>query len=95
MSMASRIVLVLVAVLAVAAFAVLQIRARSASGRRSRGPDPGRAGTPDWRVPPRRYAADVPRDEAPFGNQERSRPDWRYGYPPGRDPEHRERGSAS
>ena len=34
--------------------------------------------------------ADVPaggRDSgAPYGNEESSRPDWRYGYPPGYEP---------
>jgi len=69
---AGRIVLVAVAVLAVTAFAALQVRAR-------------RRGTPDWRTPPSRYGQQPRRDEAPGGNDEQHRPDWCYGYPPGRD----------
>jgi hypothetical protein len=72
-----RVVLVTVAVLAVAAFAILQVRARSQRRRRRR--------PLDWRAapPPRRPAG---QDETPLGRQERSRPDWRYGYPPGYEP---------
>jgi hypothetical protein len=61
---------------------------------------PRRGGAPDWRTPPSRYGRDVPAgeapgSEAPDGNQERYRPDWRYGYPPGYEPSRRERGPAS
>ena len=115
---ADRIVLVAVAVLAVGAFTVLQVRARpdrwrppgrERSGRRGgarrgdsrrgggleRRGNPERRGVPDWRTPPSRYGLDVRQDEAPAGNEERYRPDWRYGYPPGREPGPRERGPAS
>jgi hypothetical protein len=84
----SRIVLVAVAVLAVSAFAVLQLKARShrprspsEPGRRRRRYDPS-----DWRTLPPPYWPEGRNDEAPFGNEERHRPDWRYGYPPGYDP---------
>jgi hypothetical protein len=120
---ADRIALVAVAVLAVGAFTVLQVRARpdrwrppgrERSGRRGgarrgdsrrgdsrrgggleRRGNPERRGVPDWRTPPSRYGLDVRQDEAPAGNEERYRPDWRYGYPPGREPGPRERGPAS
>jgi hypothetical protein len=70
-----RIVLVAVTVLAVGAFAILQVKARS---RRRRRPL-------DWRaVPPPRWPAE--QGERPPGNREASRPDWRYGYPPGYEP---------
>jgi hypothetical protein len=68
-----RIALVAVAVAALAVFTALQIRAR-------------RREVPDWRTPPSRYGLGPQQDEAPSGNQERYRPDWRYGYPPSRDP---------
>ena len=81
-----RIALVAVAVLAVGAFAVLQVKARSyrrrpPSGRRRGRHDPrtgGRCRAPYW--------PEGRNDEAPFGNEERYRPDWRYGYPPGYEP---------
>ena len=74
-SVLGRVVLVAVAVLAVGAFAILQVKARS---RRRRRPV-------DWRaVPPPRWPAE--QDEPPVGQRERSRPDWRYGYPPGYEP---------
>lgn len=79
-----RIALVAVAVLAVGAFTALQIRVRSGHRRR-----------PDWRTPPSRYGLDAAQDEAPGGNEERYRPDWRYGYPPGHAPGSQERGPAS
>jgi hypothetical protein len=77
-----------VAILVVGAFTVLQIRAW---------PDHRRAGRarPDWRVPPSRYGQDAGQDETPGGNEERNRPDWQYGYPPGYEPGPRERGPAS
>jgi hypothetical protein len=83
-SMAGRIVLVAVAVVAVGAFTVLQIMARSGrrrppAQRRRRRYDPS-----DWRVPPPCGTAGG-NDEAPSGNAEQHRPDWRYGYPPGYD----------
>ena len=112
-----RIVLLAVALLAVGAFALLQVRARSRQQRppspdrarrhgltgRRRDADPrrdaGRRGAPDWRTAPSRYGRDASADEAPAGNQERYRPDWRYGYPPGYEPGYepgrRERGPAS
>jgi hypothetical protein len=107
---AGRIALVAVAVLAVGAFTALQIRARSGHrrppgrgrpGQRGRRGDArrrgglGRRGVPDWRTPPARYGLDAGQDETPGGNEERYRPDWRYGYPPGYEPGSRERGPAS
>lgn len=84
-SVLGRIVLVGVAVLAVGAFTVLQIKARS---RRRRPPSPRRRrpDPPDWRALPPQYWAEARDDEAPLGNEESYRPDWRYGYPPGYDP---------
>jgi hypothetical protein len=70
-----RVVLVAVALLAVGAFAILQVKARS---RRRRRPLDGRA------VPRPRWPAE--QDEPPLGHREASRPDWRYGYPPGYEP---------
>ena len=79
---AGRIALVVVAVLAVGAFAVLQIKARS-RGRRSRG---RRSGPSDWRaLPPPSWPGDTG-GEVPAGHEERYRPDWKYGYPPGYEP---------
>ncbi len=86
-----RIVLVAVAVLAVGAFAVLQVKARSRrprspSGPRRRRREPFNPFSPsDWRTLPPPSWPDG-RNEAPLGNEERYRPDWRYGYPPGYDP---------
>jgi hypothetical protein len=86
-SVLGRIMLVGVAVLAVGAFTVLQIKARS---RRRRPPGPAvrrrRYDPSDWRALPPQYWAEGRDDEAPFGNEESYRPDWRYGYPPGYDP---------
>jgi len=87
-----RIALVAVAVLAVGAFAVLQVKARShrprppsEPGRRR--PEPFNPFNPsDWRTLPPPYWPEGRNDEAPFGNEERHRPDWRYGYPPGYEP---------
>jgi hypothetical protein len=83
-SAAGRIVLVAVAVLAVGAFTVLQIKARSRRrppSERRRRHDPS-----DWRALPPPYWAEGRDDEAPLGNEESYRPDWRYGYPPGYEP---------
>jgi len=88
----SRIVLVAVAVLAVGAFVMLQVKARShrprppsEPGRRR--PEPFNPFNPsDWRTLPPPYWPEGRNDEAPFGNEERHRPDWRYGYPPGYEP---------
>ncbi len=85
-SAAGRIALVAVAVLAVGAYAILQIKTRS----RGRRPLLRRRGRPydpaDWRTyPPEPWPGG--RDhEAPPGSQERYRPDWKYGYPPGYEP---------
>ncbi len=85
-SVVGRIALVAVAVLAMGAFAALQIKARSyrrrpQSERHRRRYDPS-----DWRMlPPPRWPGGRD-DEAPLGNEERYRPDWKYGYPPGYDP---------
>jgi hypothetical protein len=84
-SVAGRIVLVVVAVLAAGAFTVLQIKARSRRrrppSRRRRRYDPS-----DWRTLAPPYWAEGRDDDAPFGNEESYRPDWRYGYPPGYEP---------
>ena len=81
-SAAGRIALVAVAVLAVGAYAFLQLKARS----RRPGPDVsgttrGTGGRIPTRPGPRRQDAGEP-----YGNEESSRPDWRYGYPPGYEP---------
>jgi hypothetical protein len=81
----SRLALIAVTVLAVGAFGVLQAKARA----RRRRPPSGRrrARRPaDWRTLPRPYWPEGRDGEAPFGNEERNRPDWRYGYPPGYEP---------
>lgn len=91
-SVVGRIALVAVAVLAVGAFAVLQVKARSRRPRapsepRRRRHEPFNPFNPsDWRTLPLPYWPDGRNDEAPLGNEERYRPDWRYGYPPGYDP---------
>ena len=73
-SAAGRIALVAVAVLAVAAYALLQLRARSHRARAGR----RRYDPWDWRTyPPQSWPPE--RDTgAPYGNEESSRPDWRY-----------------
>jgi subtilisin family serine protease len=85
-SAAGRVVLVAVAVAAVGAFTVLQVMARS----RRRRPPSSRGhrslDASDWRTLPPRYQTEARDDEAPSGNQESHRPDWRYGYPTGYDP---------
>jgi hypothetical protein len=81
-SAAGRIALVTVAVLAVGAYAFLQLKARSRRARAGRlRYDPW-----DWRTyhhPSRSERRDA---GEPSGNEESSRPDWRYGYPPGYEP---------
>ena len=77
-----RIVLIAVALAAVGAFAVLQVRARSrprspATGNRRRG------AVYDWRTLPPRYENDPADDERPFADQEGYGPLWRYGAPQG------------
>jgi len=80
-SAAGRIALVALAVLAVGAFAVLQIKARSRGRRSGRRHDPS-----DWRaLPPPSWPGGTD-GGAPPGNEERCRPDWKYGYPPGYEP---------
>jgi hypothetical protein len=81
----SRIALVTVTVLATGAFAVLQAKVRS---DRRRPPSERRRGrrASDWRTLPRPYWPEGRDEEAPSGHDERSRPDWRYGYPPGYEP---------
>ena len=80
-----RIALVTVTVLAVGAFAMLQGKARPGGRRppseRRRGRRPS-----DWRTLPRPYWPEGRNDEAPSGDEERYRPGWRYGYPPGYEP---------
>ena len=85
-SSAGRVALVAVALLAVGAFAVLQLKARSRrraapSERLRRRYDPS-----DWRTWPQPSWPEGRADEAPFGNEESCLPDWRYGYPPGYEP---------
>ena len=79
---AGRIALVAVAVLAIVAYALLQLKARSRrAGTGRRRYDPW-----DWRTYPPESRAAGPDAGAPYGNEESSRPDWRYGYPPGYEP---------
>jgi hypothetical protein len=81
-----RIVLVAVAVLAVGAFVVLQVKARSRCPRSPFGRRRLRHDPSDWRTLSPPYWPEGRDDEGPVGNEERNRPDWRYGYPPGYDP---------
>lgn len=82
-SVLGRIVLVAVAVLAVGAFTVLQIMARSRGWR----PPPVRRrywlDASDWRTLPPGPEAGAGEREATPAAGERYGPDWRYGYPPG------------
>jgi hypothetical protein len=84
-SVLGRVVLVGLAVLAVGAFTVLQVKARSA-GRRPPSARRRRYDPSDWRALSPPYWAEGRGDEAPSGNEESYRPDWRYGYPPGYEP---------
>jgi hypothetical protein len=82
-SAAGRIALVAVAVLAVGAYVFLQLKARSAPGQGRTSPvrPVGLADvSPPGPGPSARDAGE------PHGNEESSRPDWRYGYPPGYEP---------
>jgi hypothetical protein len=81
----SRLALIAVTVLAVGAFWVLQAKARAHRRRPPSGRRRGRRPA-DWRTLPRPYWPEARDGEAPFGNEERNRPDWRYGYPPGYEP---------
>ena len=66
----------------VAAYAVLQLKARSGRARAAqRRYDPW-----DWRTYPPETGPGGRDSGAPHGNEESSRPDWRYGYPPGYEP---------
>ena len=81
-SAAGRIALVAVAVLAVGAYAFLQLKARSGRARAGRlRYDPW-----DWRTYPHPSRSEHRDAGEPSGNEESSRPDWRYGYPPGYEP---------
>lgn len=81
-SAAGRIALVAVAVLAVGAYAFLQLKARSRRARAGRlRYDPW-----DWRTYADQCGPEVKDTGEPNGNEESSRPDWRYGYPPGYEP---------
>ena len=77
-----RIALIAVAVLAVAAYALLQLRARSGRARAGR----RRYDPWDWRTYPPEAGPGGQDPGVPYGNEESSRPDWRYGYPPGYEP---------
>ena len=81
-SAAGRIALVAVAVLAVGAYAFLQLKARSRRVRAGRlRYDPW-----DWRTYADQFRPESQDAGEPYGNEESSRPDWRYGYPPGYEP---------
>jgi hypothetical protein len=77
-SPAGRIALIVVAVLAVAAYVMLQLRTRSRRKAGTRRYDPW-----DWRTYPEEGS---PVDQALAGPEEGRRPEWRYGYPPGYEP---------
>jgi hypothetical protein len=81
-SAAGRIALVAVAVLAIVAYALLQLTARSRRARAGR----RRYDPWDWRTYPPESRPSGPDTGVPYGNEESSRPDWRYGYPPGYEP---------
>ena len=84
-SVAGRLALVAVALVAVGAFAILQVKARS---RRPRPPSVHRRryDPSDWRTLAPPYWPQGRDDEQPCGNEQGYRPDWRYGYPPGYEP---------
>jgi hypothetical protein len=76
-----QLVLIAVAVAAVGAFTVLQLRAWS---RRRRSPSGRSRDIYDWRtLPPPRHEDDPGPGETPFGQQESYGPLWRYGAPRG------------
>jgi hypothetical protein len=76
-----QLVLIVVAVAAVGAFTVLQLRAWS---RRRRRPSGRSRDIYDWRtLPPPRHEDDPGPGEMPFGQQESYGPLWRYGAPRG------------
>jgi hypothetical protein len=77
-SSAGRVALIAIAVLAVAAYVVLQLRSRSRRAAGTRRYDPW-----DWRTYPEDGS---PVDQALAGPEEGRRPEWRYGYPPGYEP---------
>ena len=81
-SAAGRIALVAVAVLAIVAYALLQVQARSRRARTGR----RRYDPWDWRTYPPESGPAGRDAGVPYGNEESSRPDWRYGYPPGYEP---------
>ena len=86
-SAAGRIALVLVALVAVGAFALLQVRARWRRRGGLTGPPGRRRYDPsDWRTWPPPSWSGGPDHGAPSGGEEKSRPGWRYGYPPGYEP---------
>jgi hypothetical protein len=77
----SRLVLIALAVAAVGAFTVLQLRAWS---RRRRSPSGRSRDIYDWRtLPPPPHEDDPGPREMPFGQQESYGPLWRYGAPRG------------
>jgi hypothetical protein len=77
-SAVGRIALVVIAVLAIMAYAILQLKARSRRVAGTRRYDPW-----DWRTYPEDGG---PADQALSGPEEGRRPEWRYGYPPGYEP---------
>ena len=77
-SSTGRIALIAVAVLAVAAYVMLQLRARSRRSAGTRRYDPW-----DWRTYPEDGS---PVDQGLAGPEEGRRPEWRFGYPPGYEP---------
>jgi len=89
---AGRIALVLVAMLAVGAFALLQVRARWRRRGRTAGPLGQRRYDPsDWRTWPPPSWSGGPDEEALYsregaGRDEDFRPGQRYAYPPGYEP---------
>jgi len=85
-SAAGRVALVAIAVLAVGAFAVLHLSNRSDRRRPPRPRRRRRYDPPDWRTLPPLYWPAGRDGEAPPGDEESRRPDWRYGYPPARRP---------
>lgn len=86
-SAAGRIALVLVVLVAVGAFALLQVRARWRRRGAPRRPLGQRRYDPsDWRTWPPPSWSGGPDEEAPSGHDEKYRPGRRYGYPPGYEP---------